>query len=543
MRIFVAGCILFPVCTILAQPIAFISNPPGPASVIDLAAKRVLASIELHSKAGEGMSISPDGRRLYVTEDDGLAVVDVTSYAVEHIYLGAPARDVAVSPDGRKVYLQVSSPETTKLLVIDAATGRTLSTIPVALFGWRLIFAPDGRRLYHFEYNASSYRLTVIDTTIDQIVDQIDGTGRYAGGGAISPDGSYALVGMCGNLEAIETATLHKVRDIGLSQEDCAGAIAVSWDGTRAYVTGETLLDTIEIVDLKAFRTIGSIEGPVCGEDDLAITQDGRTLWALGYHCLSEVDLASNQVSNLWKDLPGYWRIALPPDPPTLADVPLRNGAAFGPRVARGSLASVFGTGLARGVQSATALPLPNTLLDTAVKINGAPAPLAFVSAGQINLQIPWEAPPGPAVLQVTRGSYSSETRTIMIDDIAPGIFVIDASGGWGVTHADSGRLVTGQDPAIAGEVIKIFATGLGPLKEPVASGVAPGRAIETVSPAQVTLGAVTAETMYAGASPEYPGFYQINARVAPNTPHGAVVPVVVTASGTQSNVVNASVR
>jgi len=174
MRIFVAGCILFPVCTILAQPIAFISNPPGPASVIDLAAKRVLASIELHSKAGEGMSISPDGRRLYVTEDDGLAVVDVTSYAVEHIYLGAPARDVAVSPDGRKVYLQVSSPETTKLLVIDAATGRTLSTIPVALFGWRLIFAPDGRRLYHFEYNASSYRLTVIDTTIDQMVDQID---------------------------------------------------------------------------------------------------------------------------------------------------------------------------------------------------------------------------------------------------------------------------------------------------------------------------------------------------------------------------------
>jgi hypothetical protein len=73
------------------------------------------------------------------------------------------------------------------------------------------------------------------------------------------------------------------------------------------------------------------------------------------------------------------------------------NSASFAQAFAPGMLMSVFGTGLASGSpQIVTTTPLPVTSASgTSVTINGIAAPLLYVSATQINLQLPYEVGPG----------------------------------------------------------------------------------------------------------------------------------------------------
>src|SRR5713226_4761863 len=63
--------------------------------------------------------------------------------------------------------------------------------------------------------------------------------------------------------------------------------------------------------------------------------------------------------------------------------------------IAPGSLISIFGSSLASSLSQAGSATLSTTLGDVdSVTINGVPAPLKFVSAGQINAQAPWETIP-----------------------------------------------------------------------------------------------------------------------------------------------------
>jgi uncharacterized protein (TIGR03437 family) len=82
----------------------------------------------------------------------------------------------------------------------------------------------------------------------------------------------------------------------------------------------------------------------------------------------------------------------------------LVNAASSQPRVAPGSLASLFGANLTLGASSTASLPLPNTLGGTTVTLNDQPVPLLLVTPGQINLQLPFTLTPGPMVLRVSNG-------------------------------------------------------------------------------------------------------------------------------------------
>src|ERR1700730_10491106 len=64
--------------------------------------------------------------------------------------------------------------------------------------------------------------------------------------------------------------------------------------------------------------------------------------------------------------------------------------------LAPGSLATLFGSGLTTATAVAPGYPLPVSLGDANVYVNGVAAPLVFVSPGQINFQVPWETPIGP---------------------------------------------------------------------------------------------------------------------------------------------------
>ena len=99
------------------------------------------------------------------------------------------------------------------------------------------------------------------------------------------------------------------------------------------------------------------------------------------------------------------------------------NAANYTPAVAPGSLATIFGTGLAPSTASAPITPLPTVLNNVAVSVNGRSAPLVFVSATQINFQVPYEIIAGLATLIVTTGGRQSNSIQIVVTAFSPGIF------------------------------------------------------------------------------------------------------------------------
>src|SRR3954464_12765157 len=95
------------------------------------------------------------------------------------------------------------------------------------------------------------------------------------------------------------------------------------------------------------------------------------------------------------------WPVALFAQPAITSVV---NGASFESGVVRGSIGSIFGSNLAQSTESAKRLPLPTTLAGTPVLVGGLEweAPLYFVSSGQINFQLPFEALGGILPIVVT---------------------------------------------------------------------------------------------------------------------------------------------
>jgi uncharacterized protein (TIGR03437 family) len=187
------------------------------------------------------------------------------------------------------------------------------------------------------------------------------------------------------------------------------------------------------------------------------------------------------------------------------------NGASFAVNapVSPGSLVAIFGTGLAVGTATASVVPLPLSLAQTAVTFNGVSAPLFFVSAGQINAQVPFTVAAGTASVQVTRGSASSAPATIGITPYSPGIFAMDQAGDAAVFHADFTQITTAA-PAHAGETVVLYATGLGPLTGAVTSGAAASAVLTTSTPV-VTVGNAHAAIAYSGLAPGLVGVYQVN--------------------------------
>jgi len=109
-----------------------------------------------------------------------------------------------------------------------------------------------------------------------------------------------------------------------------------------------------------------------------------------------------------------------------------------------------------------------------------------------------------------------------------------------------SSALVTASNPAAPGEVVVIYATGLGPVSPAPATGqsapAVPPLALVT-TPVKVTIGGVEAAVEFAGLAPGLVGVYQVNAQVPQEVTPGNEVDVVMTQGGAQSNTVTIAVQ
>src|SRR5262249_44783686 len=161
-------------------------------------------------------------------------------------------------------------------------------------------------------------------------------------------------------------------------------------------------------------------------------------------------------------------------------------------------------------------------------------APVAMVSANQVNVQVPWDLPAGNAAVTVTRAGVVSDPQQIQINSFSPGIYTLPfgfgqalAVNGDGSLAAPAGALPgTNSAPAKRGAVLSLFATGLGPVDPPLTSGSdsRDKQRVTTTMP-MVTIGDKSATVQFSGLAPIYPGIYQINLTVPPDAPTGTAIP------------------
>jgi uncharacterized protein (TIGR03437 family) len=199
------------------------------------------------------------------------------------------------------------------------------------------------------------------------------------------------------------------------------------------------------------------------------------------------------------------------------------SSAPFTAGIAPGDFISLYGTNLAPGIATAYTVPFPTTagLNGVQVTVNGLPAPVQFVSPGQISAMVPYAVGSSIASIQVNNNGVLSNVVTTFVNLTAPGVFTVPPGGvGYGaVLHGDY-SLVTAQNPAQVNETVSVYLTGLGTTNAGILAGSA-GVSSQTNNTIQVYIGGVAATVGYSGLAPQLAGLYQLNVTMPPGLTAG----------------------
>ncbi len=103
---------------------------------------------------------------------------------------------------------------------------------------------------------------------------------------------------------------------------------------------------------------------------------------------------------------------------------------------------------------------------------------------------------------------------------------IVLTSGGPAVVHSGDFSLVSAAKPAKAGEILTLFANGLGPTNPAVDYGqpFPAGPSAPVTSPIQVSVNGAAADVLYAGSYPGAVDGYQVNFRVPASAASGSLV-------------------
>jgi uncharacterized protein (TIGR03437 family) len=207
------------------------------------------------------------------------------------------------------------------------------------------------------------------------------------------------------------------------------------------------------------------------------------------------------------------------------------NAANFAPGpFAANSVLSIFGSNLSNrpdckkenGVSSvATAGNLPTQLDNVAVYVANMPAPVLFVSPCQINFLVPTEFVPGTLSVTVVKQGLHGPRADITLVSGAPALFSV--GDGYAIAQHSGYTLITPQVPAHSGDIVIVYATGLGRAgHNPTGQIPSAPAQIENFAALKVYLAGSPVDPSlikYAGLTPEMAGLYQINMVLPPDLP------------------------
>ena len=191
------------------------------------------------------------------------------------------------------------------------------------------------------------------------------------------------------------------------------------------------------------------------------------------------------------------------------------SSAPFTAGVSRGELITLYGANIGpSAIQFASTVPFPTTLAGVQVLINNRPAPIYYVSSGQVSVIVPFETTGSVAQIQVVNNQSSSNMVTELVNPTTPGLFSIPAGGiGYAAAEHADGSLVSPSHPAQVGETIAVYVTGLGDVLPSIADG-APGVSSSTTNTITAAVNNTLATVAYAGLAPSLVGLYQVNVTI-----------------------------
>jgi uncharacterized protein (TIGR03437 family) len=205
----------------------------------------------------------------------------------------------------------------------------------------------------------------------------------------------------------------------------------------------------------------------------------------------------------------------------------ISNGASFQQVYAPGMVMSVFGTGLANSTKVASSVPLPVSLDGVSATVNGVPAPLYFISSGQLNVQVPYETAIGSAILGINNNGKVA-TTSFNVKTTAPGIFT-----------AANGSVVP-ISSARPGDPVFLYVTGDGDTTPHLASGATPAYGTPynqlpaPLAGISMSVANIPVTPFFVGIPSGLVGVTQINFNVPSNAPLG-LQSVIVTLGGVAS--------
>lgn len=210
--------------------------------------------------------------------------------------------------------------------------------------------------------------------------------------------------------------------------------------------------------------------------------------------------------------------------------------------VAPGSWIEIYGTNLAPGarpwgIADFNGSNAPTSLDSVSVTVGGQSAFVDYISADQVNVQVPLDVNTGTQPLIVKTAFGSSAAYNLKLGP-APGLYAppffsvggkqyagaLFPNGTWVLpTGAVSG--FTSQ-PAVPGDIITLYGVGFGAVTANVPAGqLAPNEQTMLTVPVQVMFGTTSATLQYQGLSPGSVGLYQFNV-VVPNVAASNSVPL-----------------
>jgi DNA-binding beta-propeller fold protein YncE len=220
-----------------------------------------------------GLAVTTDGRRILVAADDGVTVVDATTTAVlGRIGLGSStAGGIAVTPDGKRALVATGDGITT----VDLATNLVVGSVKAPYLDRIVHVDRDGNGLVGSGYGDDAAPLAAVDLST--------GTGGRVGtregpglpSVAVTPDGAHAYVTRDDyRRNPVRVLDLHTGAVAEIPDTLDVSHVAMSPDGRRLYALG---LSALIIVDTATNTVVRTISQPSTS-GDLVVTPDGRHL-------------------------------------------------------------------------------------------------------------------------------------------------------------------------------------------------------------------------------------------------------------------------
>ncbi|MGW0159216.1 YncE family protein [Mycobacterium sp. NPDC003323] len=232
-----------PFAVTLTDDRAFVATSAAEADalvVVDIRTNSVIGSYPL-AFGVTALAASPDGKRGYVAraghDHADIAVVDTTADRVGTIDIATGAATsidgLAVDPAGRRLYVGVTTPVGSRVMVVDTETTQVRRSIAIGAPIRDLAVAADGTVYVLSSGLDSRGVMTVIDPATLAV------TGAFAAGTlpiqmAISADGARAYIVDYDQVSVLCTLTREIVETITVGTRPTAAALSTA--GDRLYV-------------------------------------------------------------------------------------------------------------------------------------------------------------------------------------------------------------------------------------------------------------------------------------------------------------------